>query len=140
MKRAPIILCCIFVVCSAGGITVWADRTSRAAEQARFESYYHRDGKKEALADIARGTPKWKVHGLWDDSAITSLNVGLRTIGLEADWFQGCISSNAINRYAEDYDAAIRAHVIAIYGEDAVKAVLGEKERRESPDREEQVN
>jgi hypothetical protein len=61
MRRLPLIASAILVACIAGGAVQWSRTVAIGDEQAEFESYGSRDGKKEAEADIAKGEPKWKV-------------------------------------------------------------------------------
>jgi hypothetical protein len=123
MKRGPIILCGVLVVCLAGGIVEWSNRTAIAASLADIESYDHLDGKKEAEADIARGTPKWKVSGRVSDADEHAAR--LKRLGIELDWFADCIATDGIVRYRYDYNSAIRAHFVQSVGEETTLDVIG---------------
>jgi hypothetical protein len=113
----------------------WGNRTTISSEVAKFQSYEHRDGKKEAEADIARGTPKWKVHGLQRDTDIRGALMK-KSLELELDWFAGCVVSSAIQKYAYEYDTVIWEHMVVLYGEPKVYGILEEKPRK--PDANEQ--
>lgn len=135
MKRAPIIIAAIFVACVAGVMVEWSNRLSLSAEQEKFESYQHRDGKKEAETDIATGAPKWKVYGRVSEYDIRKTLLKEK-LGLELDWFEGCMVSEAIERYTFDYNATIRPYLVSVHGEPPVYALLGEPaERHPASDR-----
>jgi hypothetical protein len=94
-----------------------------AADNAEVESYNHREGKREADADIARGTPKWKVSGRVSDADEQAAR--LKRLGIELDWFADCIATDGIVRYRHDYNSAIRAHFVQSVGEETTLDVIG---------------
>jgi hypothetical protein len=129
MKRGPIILCGVFLVCVAGVMVEWSNREAIASSIAEFESYDHRDGKKEAEADIAQGRLKWKVSGRVSDYEVRRTLLKEK-LGLELDWFTGCIGSEGIERYRLAYNSVIWTHATTIYGEAAVQDMLGDHPKK----------
>ena len=129
MKRTAVILAAILVVCVAGAMLEWSRVAPVVAEQQEIDSYEHRDGKKEAEADIAKGTPKWKVYGRVSEYDVRKV-IAKEKLGLELDWFAGCLATEAIERYAFDYNSTIRPHLVAIHGEPSVFSILGEPPQR----------
>ncbi len=126
MKRGPIIICGVFLVCVAGGMVEWSNRRTIASDIAEFESHDHRDGTKEAEVDIAQGNFKWKISGRVSDYDVRK-SLLKEKLGVELDWFTGCIGSEGIDRYAYDYNLAVWAHVSAIYSEADVRDILGDR-------------
>lgn len=134
MKRTVSLLVVgVALVCIAGAMVEWANRRAISSEVAEFESYNHRDGKKEAETDIARGAPKWKVYGLQRNTASKS-TLMKSSLGIELDAVAGCIVYDAIERYAYDYNSAVWSYLVTLHGEPKVYGVLGDKPRRPDDD------
>lgn len=123
MKRALVAITAVAVVCLAGGFVEWSNQVASATDTAEADSYATRDGRAEAVADLAQGRAKWKVYGLYrrleEDSA------RLQRLGIQVDWFAGCIVSEGIERYAYRYNATIHSHHVALVGREITEEVLG---------------
>lgn len=124
MRVAPLIASVVTIACIAYGMVEWSHRREIAESVTEFDSYDVRDGKKEAEADIARGNPKWKVCGLVHDSREDVAR--LKRLGIEFDWFQGCIVSEGILRYQYTYNSTVYSHFLKLAGEETTRDVLGD--------------
>ena len=123
MKRTPLIIVVALAICVVAAISAWSHLQSTAALQEEIDSYDSRDGKNEAEADIARGTPKWKVSGRVIDAEAHAAS--LKRLGIELDWFADCIATEGIIRYRYDYNTAIRSHFVRLIGESTTSDVIG---------------
>jgi hypothetical protein len=123
MKRTRLAISLVAVVCVGGAMVEWSNRVALFTSAAEFDSYDTRDGKREAEADLAQGRAKWKVYGLYrgleEDSA------RLKRLGIQVDWFAGCIGSEGIERYAYRYNSTIYSHHVALVGKEITEEVLG---------------
>jgi hypothetical protein len=125
MKRRLVFFSAIAATAIACAVAGWLHFAPIAHDGAELASFDHRDGKKEAEADIARGIVKWKVAGRVSDYEIRAALVKekLRT---ELDWFGDCEGSEGRTRYVAAYNSTIRGYLVSLYGEPAVFSVLGE--------------
>ncbi len=123
MKRSVIVLCtAVFVVCVAAWMVAWSKRHAVASQIAEYESYEHRDGRKEAEVDIAQGQVKWKVCGLYSSESEDATR--LKRLGVQVDWFAGCIVSDAIYRYRYAYNSTVYSHFVRLVGKEITEEVL----------------
>ncbi|MES2695528.1 MAG: hypothetical protein V4773_18770 [Verrucomicrobiota bacterium] len=135
-KRAPLLIAAVLVTCLAGAVVESVNWAEISAHFAEFESYETREGAVEAEADIAAGTPKWKVYGRGSREDERSEQMK-QLFALRQDHFCGCLVSDAIQRYAYRYNSRIRAHFVSLYGEDMVHEVMGAPPRDPSQQTEE---
>ena len=125
MKKAVIVVSALLVVGLAGAIVELSSRSSISSQMAEYDSYENRDGKREATADIARGEPKWKVYGLYRGYDENSQR--LKPLGVQVDWFAGCVVSEAILRYSFTYNTTVHAHFVELVGPELTEEVHGPK-------------
>jgi hypothetical protein len=103
-----------------------ATEHARLAEQAASDrdklrralmgDYEGRDGRQEAKADLARGTPRLLGYGLpvrWIGEYGEVLQ---RDYGVSREAIAGCVVSESLVKYAHTYNAVIEEHLKAKYG------------------------
>jgi hypothetical protein len=125
MKRPLVFFSGVAATAIACAVVGWLHFAPIAHETAELASFDHRDGKKEAEADIARGIVKWKVAGRVSDYG-TRAALLKETLKTELDWFGDCTGSEGRTRYVAAYNAAVRGYLVTVYGEAAVFGVLGQ--------------
>lgn len=121
----PVVLCGVSITSVAWVVAGSSFFSEGLVSQAEMYSYDSRDGKKEAEQDIERGVLKWKRHGLIYDFEAEQ-KIVREKLGVEIDWFAGCLSTEGIEAYARSYNATMRAHLVARFGSPLVSGVLGD--------------
>jgi len=124
MKRAPVIVSAICIICATGAFVQWLNLQSGAKAIAELASYDVRDGKREAQDDLARGILKWKVAGLVHDYQARSSNLRAK-LGTQLDWFGGCEGSAARDRYIFTYNSTVWNHLATLFDQGLMREVLG---------------
>ena len=125
MRRPLVLFSAVSAVALVCAIVGWTHLAPVAHDAAELASFDHRDGKKEAEADIAGGVLKWKVAGRVSNFEIRAALVKEK-LKTELDWFGDCEGSDGRTRYVAAYNSTVRGYLVSLYGEAAVFSVLGD--------------
>jgi len=129
MKRAWAIVPAVIVVFLAGALVELQNRASLSEREQQLDSYAHRDGKREAEADIAAGRPKWKAYGRISDYEIRAALLKEK-LGVELDGIAECAVPDSIERFTFEYNTRMKEYLISVYGDPAVFALIGDAPKR----------
>ncbi|MBS0631751.1 MAG: hypothetical protein JSS11_07530 [Verrucomicrobia bacterium] len=83
------------------------------------KAYAARDGEKEALADIAKGSPKYYVYGLPARSESAMAEIMHSRFGIEWTRIAGCMVSDPLVRFADTYDKEVESYIARRFGPNA---------------------
>ncbi len=143
MKLIHWLVPCVGVVAFAGYYHHW---DARHAEEifscptiARdpFEEYAHRDGRREAEADLVRGMPKLLGYGLPARWTLEYAEILKRDYGVEERAVAGCVVTESIHNYVGAYNEVIVRDLKNRFGSDcmevAVKKAMALYDERHPP-------
>ena len=136
MKRLLIVIPLLGVTAFAGYYHYWNSihhgesipcRLPRAAGV--DDEYRHRNGKRDAASDIARGHPRILTYGLpvhWIGEYGEILK---RNYGVELEAVAGCVVSTPLTDYVAAYNKTMEAHLISLHGPDLFDKASAEAEK-----------
>ncbi|RXK55331.1 hypothetical protein ESB00_05380 [Oleiharenicola lentus] len=84
---------------------------------APVDEFAHRDGRKEATADLRRGRLTILTYGLPAPWSLALMEVLHRDHGIELRTVAGCIVTKGQMRYVDEYNEVMERHLTAIHGE-----------------------
>ncbi len=120
MKRIYFILPCLALTAFAGYFRHWETgfdaRKTGYAKDDFLDPYRHRDGRKDAEADIAHGKLRIVSYGLPVHWAPEYREIMQRDYGVEVDSIAGCVVSGDLVKYAAAYNEVMQARILARHG------------------------
>lgn len=82
------------------------------------DDYAHRDGRKEAEADLRHGKLMILTYGLQAPWSLAFMEVLHRDHGVELRTVAGCIVTGDLMRYVDAYNEVMERHLISVHGKD----------------------
>ena len=83
-----------------------------------FMEYKNKDGKLDAKIDIKNGKYKFKTYGLHSEWFDLYCKILLTKYNIEVEGIAGCVVTNDIRKYVEDYNSVSMAEIKKKYGND----------------------
>jgi hypothetical protein len=95
-----------------------------------FEEYKHRDGAKEARADLKDGKLALCTYGLPVEWAQYYRAILAAKYGVQTRVLAGCVVSQELCRYAADYNTVMEKEIVRRFGADVFDRTANEAEKR----------
>ena len=135
MKRvywlAPCLATALFAACYHESLPPKVDHPVSARPQIPRDfsaPYAGRDGRQEAEADWARGTPQYLTYGLPIHWTREFGEILQRDYGVEQHAVAGCVVSEGLVQYVSAYDAVTAEHLRALHGPQVMDELVSKAE------------